>query len=434
MIGFLPFLISCLSGYYLIKCIKGKDHCFDLTDVFAVPGLGLGISSQIVFYTLICSGHFNPYLIIPVHLLFLCCLFLLSCRCKSDHGVSKFTISQASVVFVILGLVTVMALVWALLRPWGDWDGWSYWNYRAFFFFRSGDEWPRMFEFNIQSQHPWTLPLTILWGWSFYGSERAIVPMALGIIFTVSTVGLLIGALKKYVSFFWAALGGIFLISVHYYTWHGTSQYADIEAAYFILLCYVLALDLLKLPSPRGAVFTGLCLGLCASVKDNGMVAALLLLILIIVRLRRPSLRLLIRPLVLGFIVIGISVVLMRSFEGFDAFHHAYAVFWPGLFRWQRWALIGCFVWRSMIDPIWGGLWLLAPVVLIVQGLRRVKLQTGILTQFIIIYILLYFFIFVVSASGIKWLLTVSFDRFLYLMAPAVVFVVFYAVGSKEEA
>jgi len=56
----------------------------------------------------------------------------------------------------------------------------------------------------------------------------------------------------------------------------------------------------------------------------------------------------------------------------------------------------------------------------------------GVLVQFLIFYIILYFFIFAASTLGLEWLLKVSFDRSLFLLAPVVIFTMFYSVGSKE--
>ena len=155
--------------------------------------------------------------------------------------------------------------------------------------------------------------LEFLWD----GQKLIVPPLALGVIFTIATVGLLITSLKKYVPFVWAILAGILLASIPFYILHGTSQYADIEAAFFILMSSVLAIDLFKSPSVKTAVMTGLSLGITASVKDNSIVAAIVLMILIVLRLRQLGLMVFVRPLCWGFVAIAVSVVLMRSFEFF---------------------------------------------------------------------------------------------------------------------
>jgi len=433
MKGLLAFLIPCSMGYYILRCFKGGKYSFELMDIFLMVGLGLGISAQIIFYVLIFSGHIDPSLIIGVYLLSFCVLFLCSYRYLSKQLLSfSFDLRSLWILVVILALIALLAGIIAALRPWGDWDGWSFWNYRASFFFKSGYDWPRMFQLNMQQQHPWMLPLIILWGWGFYASQRSIVPMAIGVIFTVSTVGLLIGALKKYVSFFWAVLGGVFLASIPMYLLEGTSQYADIVAAYFILLSSVLALDFLNSPSVSSAALTGLCLGLTATVKDNSIVAALLLFFLIVMRLRKLGLGIFIKPLSWGFMTIAVSVVLMRCFEIFYSYHNSYAVFLPGLFDWQKWYLTGQFIMKTLTNISWGGMWPLGFFCLIAKRAIGIKGEIDVLIQFIALYIIFYLFIFVGSALRLEWLLSVSFDRTVYLLAPVVVFVMFYTIGKKE--
>lgn len=433
MTGLIAILMSCLTGYLVLKCIMGRDCSFDLRDIFIIIGLGSGISAQIVFYSLLMMGRIDSVFIIVIHLLCLCVLFFILHRYASRNSpILSFSFQSISVVLGILSLAVLVSTTIALTRPWGDWDGWSYWNYQSNFLFRSGHHWYLVFENNIQAaHHPWMLPLLIIWGWGFYGSERSIVPMSIGIIFTVSTIGLLIGALKKHISFFWSAIGGIFLTSIPFYLYHGTSQYADIEAAYFILLSSVLALDLLKSPTVNIAALTGLCLGLTASVKDNSIVAALLLLFLIIVRLYKSGLQVYIKPLIWGFITVGISVILMESFV-FYADNSSYGVFLPGLWNVHKWILIGRYLLRALMHFDWGGAWLLALVVLVAHRARWRKEGMGFLVQFIIFYIILYLFIFAVSSLRLEWLLNVSFDRMLYLLLPAVIFVMFYTVGQKD--
>jgi len=420
-------------GYYVLRCFKKRDASFELMDIFLIPGLGLGISAQIIFYVLLFWGSLAPVLIIQIHLLILCLLFLYNHRYLPKQS-SSFSLSSRSigVLIAILAVVALMATMLALLRPWGDWDGWSFWNYRAHFLFRAGHQWPRLFEFNMQQQHPWMLPLIILWGWCICGSEERIIPVAIGIIFTVASVGLLIGALKKYVSFFWAAIGGIFLASIPLFMFQGTSQYADIVAAYFILLSSVLVVDLLRSPSFNNAALTGLCLGLTASVKDNSIVAVCILLALSILRLYRSKASMFIKPLILGCVTIGVSVVLMKSFETLNVLNDPYGVSLTGIGDWHKWLLMGRFSLTSLTSFSWGGLWPLALAVLIVQRTRWIREEMGVLVQFLIFYIILYFFIFAASTLGLEWLLKVSFDRSLFLLAPVVIFTMFYSVGSKE--
>ena len=98
-----------------------------------------------------------------------------------------------------------------------------------------------------------------------------------------------------------------------------------------------------------------------------------------------------IRPLILGFITVGVSVVLMKSFETSYAYNNTYAVFWPGVGDWQKWVLIGRFVWGALAGLSWGGLWLLAVAILMAQRAKWIRGEIGLLVQFIVLYIIFFF-------------------------------------------
>lgn len=123
----------------------------------------------------------------------------------------------------------------------------------------------------------------------------------------------------------------------------------------------------------------------------------------------------------------------MKSFEVFCIYNNNYDAFWPGLWDGQKWILIGRFALRAWVDFNWGGLWLLVLAVLIGRRALRIREDIGFLVQFIIFYIILYFLIYTVSVFKLEWLLSVAFDRLLYLLAPTVAFVIFYVIGQKKQ-
>ncbi|MDE1920409.1 MAG: hypothetical protein KGJ09_02235 [Candidatus Omnitrophica bacterium] len=431
MTGLAAVLIPSLMGYFVLRCFRPWSADFSLTDIFLSVGLGAGLSVQIIFYSLLVLNHIAPTRIIQAHVLCLAGLFFCLYRYRPKQPVSfSCRLGQAAGLSAVLMLTALMAVIFALVRPWGDWDGWAYWNFHAKFLFDAGYGWRRIFEHGVQAHHPWLLPLLDIWGWSFYGAVKEAVPLAIGIIFTVSTVGLLVASLKKYVPFAWALLAGFFLVSIPGFIQHGTSQYADIEAAFFILMSSVVAVDLLESPRGHTAVLTGLCLGLTACTKDNGIVAALLLLILIIVRLSKSGSVALIRPLGWGFTATGLAVALMRCFETYNPFSDSYAVFLPGLWNWHKWVFMARFAFHDLFGFHWGGLWILALAVLMACRGPWAMGKAAFLMPFMVSYAVFYFFIFALSALNIQWLLSVAFDRTLYLLVPTLVFALFYAMAE----
>ncbi|MDE2222775.1 MAG: DUF2079 domain-containing protein [Candidatus Omnitrophica bacterium] len=403
-------------------------------DVFLCFGLGAGLSAQIVFYSLLLLNHVDPAFIIRVHLLCLGALIYFHRRGLGRFHFHRASLNQLLVLVVILFLVLFWAAVPALVRPWGDWDGWAYWNFHAKFLFQAGYGWRRIFEYNVQAHHPWALPLLNIWGWSFYGAVKQIVPMSVGLIFTAATAGLLISALKKYIPFGWAVLAGVFLVSVPIFIPHGTSQYADIEAAFFILLSSVLSVGLTGAVRPGAAALTGVCLGITACTKDNGTVAALLLLTVLIVRLLKSGSGRAVKPLCWGFVATGLAAALMRCFEVYNPLFDSYMTFWPGLWDWHKWGFMGQFAFFDLASPVWGGFWILVPAVFVMRARGWRRSGIGFLIPFMAAYVIFYLLIFAVSALGIKWLLDVAFERTLYLLLPTAVFMFFYALVRGKPA
>ena len=129
---------------------------------------------------------------------------------------------------------------------------------------------------------------------------------------------------------------------------------------------------------------------------------------------------------------IGVSVILMRSFEVFHSYNNSYDAFLPGAMDWHRWALIGKYALKTLAEPMWGGIWCLVLFIFILLRRAYAKGETGFIVKFIFIYVILYCFIFVVSALGLQWLLSVAFDRMLYLLAPTAIFAMFYIVSPKD--
>ena len=68
-LNFLPFFISGACGYFLIGLIFPKDQKPDFAlHFFLSGGLGLALSSQLVFYSLLGLGRFRPEFVVGLHL------------------------------------------------------------------------------------------------------------------------------------------------------------------------------------------------------------------------------------------------------------------------------------------------------------------------------------------------------------------------------
>ncbi len=163
-----------------------------------------------------------------------------------------------------------------LKEPHGRWDAWLIWNMHARFLFRGGGQWQEAFASGLDWSHwdyPLLLPLSIARGWTYLGGEGVPVPAAMGFIFTFLILGLLAGALTLLTGRTQGYLAAMILMGTPFFIFMGSSQFADIPFAFFILATIVL----LFLPARSSAntagplIMAGLAAGSCAWTKNEGL-------------------------------------------------------------------------------------------------------------------------------------------------------------------
>lgn len=267
------------------------------------------------------------------------------------------------------------------------------------------------------------------------GYESVLVPIVIAMIFLISCAGLLMAALEPFTSRSKAFLAGVYFISVPMVLAHGMSQYADMPLAYFILAVAVVMRDLAEDSSRRTAVLLGVLLGLTALVKDNGLVACLVFMVLLGVYKGSFNLKGRMKPLILPFVALMLSVVLMKSYEALNTANQGYALSMLNLFDPDRWVSLAMFSLNFITDPSWGLLWLfLLMAVLLMRSYLKQEPLIRLYVDFIGLYILSYWFMFAVTTIDLQWLLSVSYYRLLFVLTPLAVFVLFCLIGHREVA
>lgn len=173
------------------------------------------------------------------------------------------------------------AVMRTLAHPHGDgWDAFSIWNLHARFLYRGGAHWRDGFSALIPWSHPdypLLLPGAVAHFWSYLGSAESTVPGVIGLLFTFSTVGLLVSALAVLRGRTSAMLGGLALLTTPFFVELGSSQYADVPLCFFFLatvtlLCLHDRSGDATASSQRGLlVLTGLGAGFAAWTKNEGL-------------------------------------------------------------------------------------------------------------------------------------------------------------------
>jgi hypothetical protein len=193
-----------------------------------------------------------------------------------------------------VGCATIAFLVESAISRQGGWDAWMTWNMHARVIFRSGEHWREVLIGLPAWSHPdypLLLPGSIARIWTYMGQESAVAPVAVAMLFTFATIGLLYSSVSILRSPTQGALAALLLVGTKFFILHGASQFADIPLSFFFLATLVL----LALPElwpedrPRLLVLAGVTAGLSAWTKNEGVLFLLAVLVgygLVIVRAR----------------------------------------------------------------------------------------------------------------------------------------------------
>jgi hypothetical protein len=163
-----------------------------------------------------------------------------------------------------------------LKEPHGRWDAFLIWNMHARFLYRGGDHWREAFASGLDWSHwdyPLLLPLSIARGWTYAGGEMTHFPAVMGFLFTFLLVGVLLTSLIFLRGPIPGCLGALLLMGTPFFIYMGTSQFADIPLALFILTTFILLFLQAESPDhrPGAVILAGIAAGLCAWTKNEGL-------------------------------------------------------------------------------------------------------------------------------------------------------------------
>jgi hypothetical protein len=259
--------------------------------LFAGGGLGIGVTSCSYFVCLLTGlARYVAAIDLVVCLVF-GLIYFMRCR-KRDLGKQaglpgkKGTGSRLqnliAVVFAVELVAFAVSFAVSFLKvPHGRWDAWLIWNMHARFLFRGGEGWREAFASGLDWSHwdyPLLLPLTIARGWTYTGGEGILFPAAMGFIFTLLILGLIVAALSLLRSRTQGYLAAMILMGTPFFIAMGASQFADIPFAFFVLATFVMLFLMERSPENHAGplILAGIAAGLSAWTKNEGLLFALI--------------------------------------------------------------------------------------------------------------------------------------------------------------
>ena len=157
--------------------------------------------------------------------------------------------------------------------PQGGWDAWAIWNARARFLFRSGDDWRQAFHpAQAHDDYPLLVPMSNVRCWWRSGANRVGCPRC----WAMGSLWRRLACWRRESAGCAAQpglLAGTVLLGTKAFVMLGAAQYADVPLAFFILASVLLLAldDAAEQSSPGLVLLAGLCAGLAAWTKNEGL-------------------------------------------------------------------------------------------------------------------------------------------------------------------
>ena len=305
-------LAICLASGYLVVATAWPLHdtssCEWWMKLFLSLGFGIGIFSVVFFFERVLGITHLAFADLCAAAALAGLYWLRRTRPKRSHSiacpVADFRLPRwldriLTTSFAVSVLAALYATVLrARVHPHGDgWDAFAIWNLHARFLLVGGAHWRDGFSALIPWSHPdypLLLPAAIAHFWDYLGHDNPAVPAITGLVFTFSTLGLLVSSVALLRGRTSAMLAGIALASTPFFIEQGTAQYADVPLSFF-LLASIAAMHLAQQPSlqspssrpPGLLVLAGLATGFAAWTKNEGLLFLFAVVLAQIVSARR---------------------------------------------------------------------------------------------------------------------------------------------------
>lgn len=398
---------------------------------FLAPGLGLGLASQITFYSFLIVGKLHAPTLITMNLLLITALLFLYIRrdrsFKIIHLPPTSLIKKSFMGVALFILLHALYSQFAQCHPFGEWDAWAVWNVKTKFLIFGGERWANLFQlhWHTQPSYPLLLPMLQAWLWTAAPHDFYLITSSVGIIFAISTVGMLWAVLKERTSF-WPALVAALLLLTHFnFVFLATSQYADAVLGYYLLAGLIVLTNQDKL-APRSGMLLGLITGLIAFSKNEGLALAAILIVLGLCRKGPATSRKNHAALLLAGFFIAATPVLIEKFflaEPNRDFTLARLTATANLFNGQGIHEILHYTRLFFFDPGINYFWFFL-LGLCITGTRRYFVtEQKPLTIFFIAYGLMVLLVYLTTAHyDLAWRLLRTGFRILYYLLPSLLF------------
>ncbi len=281
----LPILVGFLLITYLWPNHVSLRSFFGVKSCLAV-GLGFGLTSLMFFLWLLFFKTFDRnFIIIETSLyisLSLIFFFLIKQKKVYQTHRRELVLNQNRSLYLSWGLYIIFATalsVFSLIslnRPHGGTDAWTIWNATARFLNGACEKWAAAFFHLSPISHPdYPLLLSgiIARTWGYLANQPPAVPILFAMIFTISTLVLMVSSLIKFQGQLHGYLAGIAILALPGFIKVGAAQIADVPLGFYVLSTLILfCCSDSSLDRRSSFIFmAGLMAGFSAWTKNEGL-------------------------------------------------------------------------------------------------------------------------------------------------------------------
>ncbi|MDP7078257.1 MAG: glycosyltransferase family 39 protein [Candidatus Undinarchaeales archaeon] len=450
-----------IVAYLLLRhsCPEADDSPSLLVAMVCLAvGMGLGLASCVFFLHLLIPGLAGgPFVMMETAVLAGSAAVLWGALRERGKSIVPSRILEelltsdvrALCLWSVLAIACLTFLLLSLAQPHGRWDAWAVWNLRARFLVKGGENWQDGFSPLLDVPHldyPLLVPGLIARCWRYAGADVTVLPALISLLFTLATIGLTASALSLLRGRDQALVACLLLVGTPFYFLHGTTQYADVHLAFYILATLVLICLHDKGPGERRPlmILAGTMAGLAGWTKNEGLLffVAIVAARLVIVAHSRgwqPSLRTML-PFTTGALVPLVMIVLFKGMlappndlvaaQGADSTLDA--LLDPSRHARVWWALTTGILWfgNLAVPPT-----LVLALYLYLSGTER-DLASGPTTALLALALMVvgYGLVYVTTPYPLHWHLQTSLDRLVLHLWPSLVVVLLLLTPPTEAS
>jgi hypothetical protein len=466
LFAFLSLLPPLIMGFLIVSIFWPEDRGI-LSDLplkcCLSVGFGFGVSSCFVFVGMMVVGQLTRGILVGELMLVVGLGALLAWKKRGSisaaadrpESVSRPWFHSPYVLRTAVGVATLSDGVrfWYLSRldPHGQFDAFATWNMRARFLYSGGPYWKnftRMTGANID--YPLLLPASIARSWGFIGRDTQLIPIALGLLFTFATIGVVLFSIARLRGERQGLLAGLILLCTPFLIRHGASQYADVPLSFFFVATVALLFFHAESRSQNHLlILAGMAAAFSAWTKNEGILFLVLLFLLhfVITTLvkGRKSWASEVISLLKGAVPVGVVILIFKmclaASNEFMSVHGPESIVrklldisrYQTVFIYFKEELTSFGEWSLTFNTAMPFLLLFYLLLLGVSVKKKEVASANIAALLPVFMIVGDFFVYILSPFDLKWHLDASLNRLLLQVWPLAIFAYFAIVRAPEQ-